>query len=95
MTTTFGLTLPQRGVFFGVTTMPKLLESARRADESGQVFVANGDAAIRFWSEGLAELPDGWDLFVPEDLVDTQVRHKPIGIFAKVTSGMDWLFCRA
>jgi superfamily II DNA or RNA helicase len=62
-----------------------------RPDETGQMFVANGDAAIRFWSEGLAELPDEWDLFVPEDLVDTQVRHKPIAAFAKVTSGMDWL----
>ena len=69
----------------------KLLALGLRADESGQFFVATGDAAIRFWSEGLAELPDTWDLFVPEDLVDTQVRHKPIGIFAKVTSGMDWL----
>ena len=69
----------------------KLLGLGLRADESGQFFVAMGDAAIRFWSEGLAELPDTWDLFVPEDLVDTQVRHKPIGVFAKVTSGMDWL----
>jgi superfamily II DNA or RNA helicase len=60
-------------------------------DESGQGFIATGDAAIRFWSEGLAELPEDWDLFVPEDLVDTQVRSKPLGVFAKVTSGMDWL----
>jgi SNF2 family DNA or RNA helicase len=65
-----------------------------RTDETGQGFIANGDAAIRFWSEGLAELPEDWDLFVPEDLVDTQVRHKPIGAFAKVTSGMDWLSVR-
>ncbi|MFO0756185.1 MAG: SNF2-related protein [Byssovorax sp.] len=69
----------------------KLNALGLRPDESGQTFTANGDAAIRFWSEGLAELPDDWDLFVPEDLVDTQVRHKPIGVFAKVTSGMDWL----
>ena len=69
----------------------RLLELGLKADETGQMFVANGDAAIRFWSEGLADLPDQWDLFVPEDLVDTQVRHKPIGVFAKVTSGMDWL----
>jgi superfamily II DNA or RNA helicase len=69
----------------------KLLGLGLRPDETGQLFVANGDAAIRFWSEGLADLPDDWDLFVPEDLVDTQVRHKPIGVFAKVTSGMDWL----
>lgn len=65
-----------------------------RPDDNGQSFIANGDAAIRFWSEGLAELPENWDLFVPEDLVDTQVRHKPIGAFAKVTSGMDWLNVR-
>lgn len=69
----------------------KLLALGLRTDESGQGFTANGDAAIRFWSDGLAELPDEWDLFVPEDLVDTQIRHKPLGVFAKVTSGMDWL----
>ncbi len=69
----------------------RLVALGLRPDETGQTFIATGDAAIRFWSEGLAELPDTWDLFVPEDLVDTQVRHKPIGVFAKVTSGMDWL----
>jgi len=69
----------------------KLASLGLSADETGESFVASGDAAIRFWSEGLAELPDDWDLFVPEDLVDTQVRHKPVGVFAKVTSGMDWL----
>jgi len=63
----------------------KLLALGLRTDETGQGFIANGDAAIRFWSEGLAELPEDWDLFVPEDLVDTQVRHKPIGSFAKFT----------
>jgi superfamily II DNA or RNA helicase len=60
-------------------------------DPTGQAFVASGDAAILFWSDGLGQLPDDWDLFVPDDLVDTQVRGKPIGVFAKVTSGMDWL----
>ncbi|MEZ4308750.1 MAG: SNF2-related protein [Polyangiaceae bacterium] len=60
-------------------------------DEAGQMFVAAGDAAIRFWTEGLAELPDTWDLFVPDDLVDTQVRTSGVRAFAKVTSGMDWL----
>ena len=69
----------------------RLTSLGLRADESGQGFIASSDAAIRFWSEGLAQLPEEWDLFVPEDLVDTQVRSKPIGVFAKVTSGMDWL----
>ena len=72
----------------------RLLSLGLKPDETGQEFVASGDAAIRFWSEGLAELPEDWDLFVPEDLVDTQVRHKPLGVFAKVTSGMDWLNVR-
>jgi hypothetical protein len=35
-----------------------------KSDETGQGFAAHGDAAIRFWSEGLAELPEDWDLFV-------------------------------
>jgi superfamily II DNA or RNA helicase len=69
----------------------KLAALGLRPDESGQGFVANGDQAIRFWSDGLAELPEDWDLFVPEDLVDTQVHSKPISAFARVTSGMDWL----
>ena len=30
--------------------------------------------AIQFWTEGLGSLPEDWDLFVPDDLVDTQVR---------------------
>ena len=69
----------------------KLLDNGLTPDEGGQYFVANGDRAIHFWSEGLGQLPDDWDLFVPDDLVDTQVRHKPIAVFAKVSSGMDWL----
>ncbi len=69
----------------------KLTSLGLRPDQTGQGFIATGDKAIQFWSEGLAELPDDWDLFVPEDLVDTQVRGKPIGVFAKVSSGMDWL----
>ena len=42
--------------------------------ESGEYFVAKGDAAIQFWSEGLGALPETWTLYVPDDLVDTQVR---------------------
>lgn len=59
--------------------------------EGGEVFVAQGDAAMKFWADGLGTLPDDWDLFVPDDLVGMQVRSAPIGVFAKVSSGMDWL----
>ena len=30
--------------------------------------------------EGVGALPEDWDLFVPEDLVDTQVRGKPVAM---------------
>jgi superfamily II DNA or RNA helicase len=62
-----------------------------RPDETGQYFVAQGEQAIKFWSEGIGSLPEDWDLFVPDDLVDTQVRSKPIAAHARVSSGMDWL----
>jgi superfamily II DNA or RNA helicase len=68
-----------------------LLELGLAPDESGQRFVGTGDGALQFWTEGLGQLPERWDLFVPEDLVDTQVRSATITSFARVTSGMDWL----
>ncbi|HHH28173.1 MAG TPA: DEAD/DEAH box helicase, partial [Polyangiaceae bacterium] len=69
----------------------KLLDLGLSPDEAGEHFVARGDGALRFWTEGLAELPETWDLFVPEHLVDTQVRSTTVTAFAKVSSGMDWL----
>ena len=68
-----------------------LLELGLVPEEGGEHFKAMGDAAMMFWSEGLAELPETWDLFVPEHLVDTQIRSSQISAFARVTSGMDWL----
>jgi SNF2 family DNA or RNA helicase len=68
-----------------------LLDLGLTPDETGEHFVARADEAMRLWTEGLAELPETWDLFVPEHLVDTQVRGGQLGAFAKVTSGVDWL----
>ncbi|MBW2526537.1 MAG: SNF2 helicase associated domain-containing protein [Deltaproteobacteria bacterium] len=69
----------------------RLLDLGLRSDETGQGFLGRGDDALRFWTEGLAELPESWDLFVPDDLVDTQVRGQSLSAFAKVSSGVDWL----
>ena len=69
----------------------KLADLGLEPDPTGLTFVANGDRAIHFWSEGLGKLPEDWDLFVPEDLVGTEVRSKTVNVFAKVSSGMDWL----
>lgn len=53
--------------------------------------LTDDNVAPRFWTDGLAELPEEWEFFVPENLVDVRVRKKPLGSFAKVTSGRDWL----
>jgi superfamily II DNA or RNA helicase len=69
----------------------KLLDLGLEPDESGQRFVAHGDDSIQFWSEGVGSLPENWDLYVPEELVGTQVRSKPVMMNARVSSGVDWL----
>lgn len=68
----------------------KLLDLGLTAHPSGDYFVAEGDNAIQFWSEGLGELSETWSLYVPDDLVDTQVRSSPITPFGKISSGVDW-----
>ena len=62
--------------------------------EDGNKFVARGDDAIRFWTEGITQLPEDWDIFVPDDLVDVQVRDEALTANARVSSGMDWLSLR-
>jgi superfamily II DNA or RNA helicase len=63
-------------------------------DEEGNGFVARGDDAIQFWTEGIGQLPEEWDLFVPDDLVDVQVRGEGLTANARVSSGVDWLSLR-
>jgi superfamily II DNA or RNA helicase len=62
--------------------------------EDGNKFVARGDDAIRFWTEGIGTLPDDWDIFVPDDLVDVQLRDEALSANARVSSGVDWLSLR-
>jgi superfamily II DNA or RNA helicase len=63
-------------------------------DETGNSFVARGDDAIQFWTDGIGALPEEWDLYTPDDLVDVQLRTEPLGAQARVSSGMDWLSLR-
>ncbi len=63
-------------------------------DEDGNGFLARGDDAIQFWTEGIGELPEDWDLFVPDDLVDVNVRGEALSANARVSSGVDWLSLR-
>src|SRR5258708_36595289 len=72
----------------------KLRDLGLLPDEEGNGFVARGDDAIQFWTEGIGELPEEWDLFVPDDLVDVQVRGEALSANARVSSGVDWLSLR-
>lgn len=58
--------------------------------EEGEL-VAKGDAAIGFWTEGIGSLPEEWDRFIPDDLVDVTVRSTPVTPHMRVSSGVDWL----
>ena len=62
--------------------------------EDGNHFIARGDDAIQFWTEGVGNLPEEWDLSVPDDLVDVQVRSETLAASARVSSGVDWLSLR-
>ncbi|HTV19879.1 MAG TPA: SNF2-related protein, partial [Polyangiaceae bacterium] len=68
-----------------------LLDHGLKPAESGETFVAEGQDALRFWSEGIGSLPESWDLYVPEELVGVQLRSKPVQMQARVSSGVDWL----
>jgi superfamily II DNA or RNA helicase len=72
----------------------KLRDLGLVPDEEGNGFVARGDDAIQFWTEGIGQLPDDWDLFVPDDLVDVNVRGENLTANARVSSGVDWLSLR-
>jgi superfamily II DNA or RNA helicase len=69
----------------------RLLDLGLRADDSGEFFIAEGETAIKFWSEGVGSLPEDWDLYIPEELVGTHVRNAPLAMNARVSSGVDWL----
>lgn len=65
-----------------------------KADEDGMGFVARADDAMQFWTEAVGALPEEWDLFIPDDLVDVQVRTSSLQANARVSSGVDWLSLR-
>jgi superfamily II DNA or RNA helicase len=69
----------------------QLLNLGLKPDESGEFFIAEGETAIKFWSEGVGSLPEEWELYVPEELVGTHVRSATVTMHARVSSGVDWL----
>jgi SNF2 family DNA or RNA helicase len=68
-----------------------LLSQNFEVSESGEELVASGDDAIAFWTNGIGELPEDWDRFIPDDLVDVTVRDESVMPQMRVSSGGDWL----
>jgi len=61
------------------------------SDETAESLIARGDDAIRFWTEGIGALPETWDRFIPNDLVDVTIHDSAVAPQARVSSGIDWL----
>jgi SNF2 family DNA or RNA helicase len=53
--------------------------------------VLQGDGAVAFWTTGIQSLPEEWERFVPNDLLQLNVRGSAIMPRARVSSGVDWL----
>ena len=68
-----------------------LLNQNFEVSESGEELVASGDDAIAFWTNGIGELPEDWDRFIPDDLVDVTIRNESVTPQVRVSSGVDWL----
>ncbi len=68
-----------------------LLNQSFEVSESGEELVASGDDAIAFWTHGIGELPEDWDRFIPDDLVDVTIRDESVTPQMRVSSGVDWL----
>ncbi len=68
-----------------------LMSQGFEVSESGEELVAQGDDALNFWTVGIGELPEEWDRFIPDDLVDVTIRDESVTPQMRVSSGVDWL----
>jgi superfamily II DNA or RNA helicase len=68
-----------------------LLDLGFEVEPDGGELVARGDAAIAFWTEGVARLPGEWEKLIPSDLADVRIRSGAVVPRMRVSSGVDWL----
>ncbi|MDW8361045.1 MAG: SNF2-related protein [Myxococcales bacterium] len=80
----------RRDVGAELVAVQRLLDEGLTPDESGEQFVANGEQAIRFWTEGMGRLPEDWERLVPDDLRAIRVRDESVTPRLRVSSGVDW-----
>jgi SNF2 family DNA or RNA helicase len=81
----------RRDVGAELAAVQQLLNMGFAVDEGGEDLLVRGDGAIAFWTRGMASLPEEWERFIPNDLVDVTVRDQAVTTRARVSSGVDWL----
>ena len=81
----------RRDVGAEMAAVQQLLNLGFEVDESQEALRATGDTAVDFWSEGIGTLPETWDRFIPNDLVDVTIRNETVTPQMRVSSGVDWL----
>lgn len=81
----------RRDIGAEMSAVQALMSQGFNVGESGEDLVVTGEDAIQFWTKGIAELPDDWERFVPDDLSDIRVRNETVTPQMRVASGVDWL----
>ncbi len=81
----------RRDVGAEMAAVQELLNLGFDVGDNPEELVASGDDAIKFWTEGIGTLPETWDRFIPDDLVDVEIRRETVTPQMRVASGVDWL----
>lgn len=81
----------RRDVGAEMTGVQELMNLGFTPGPEGDELIAEGDAAVAFWTTGIASLPKDWDKFIPDDLVNVKIRAHSVTPRARVSSGVDWL----
>ncbi|MBX7193876.1 MAG: DEAD/DEAH box helicase [Sandaracinaceae bacterium] len=81
----------RRDVGAEMAAVQLLMNQAFVVDETREGLKAEGDAAVAFWTQGIATLPADWEKLVPSDLRAVKVRDASITAAVRVASGVDWL----
>ncbi len=81
----------RRDVGGEMAAVQQLLSLGFEVDPKAGDLVIRHDKAIAFWTEGVGSLPEEWDRFIPNDLVDVTIRSGAVSPRMRVSSGVDWL----
>lgn len=79
----------RRDIGAEMSAIQSLMNHGFKPDEDRMMI--RGEDAVAFWSAGITELPNEWELYVPDDLAKVKVRSESVSAQMRVSSGVDWL----